>query len=286
MQAYDLEKLSKVSKRLKLRGKKIGLCHGVFDLVHAGHISHFDEVKKKCDYLFVTITADKFVSKGPNRPINSHYFRAKVLTALRQVNFVGINYTDNAVKSIQTIKPDYYFKGKDYKDKKDLTLRLQKEKKAVIKCGGKIVFTESPLKSSTEIINKSFSNVFDSKLQKYLTKINKNNLLNDMIKSLNKAENLKALIIGDAIIDQYDSVTPLNKPPKENIIATRYKKSDIFLGGVFAAAMNLSQFNNNVEVCTVVGKDIDIKNKINNFTKKIKSKIFIEKNKITVRKKD
>ena len=108
--------------------KKIGLCHGVFDVIHAGHISHFEEVKKKCDYLFVTVTEDKFVNKGPNRPVNSHYFRAKVLSALRQVNCVGINYSEDAVKSIQSIKPDFYFKGKDYKGKEDLTLRLQKEK--------------------------------------------------------------------------------------------------------------------------------------------------------------
>ena len=89
---------------------------------------------------------------------------------LKMVDFVGINFTDNAVKSIQAIKPDFYFKGKDYKGKKDLTLRLQKEKKAIIKNGGKIFFTESPLKSSTEIINKSFSNIFDSKLQRFLSK--------------------------------------------------------------------------------------------------------------------
>ena len=52
MQLYDVEKLSKISKKLKLRGKKIGLCHGVFDVIHAGHISHFEEVKKKM-WLFV-----------------------------------------------------------------------------------------------------------------------------------------------------------------------------------------------------------------------------------------
>ena len=67
------------------------------------------------------------------------------------------------MKSIQAIKPDFYFKGKDYKGKKDLTLRLQKEKSAVGKNGGKIIFTESPLKSSTEIINKSFSDLSSSK---------------------------------------------------------------------------------------------------------------------------
>ena len=46
MKKYRLENLNKISKKLKSRGKKIGLCHGVFDVIHAGHISHFEEVKK------------------------------------------------------------------------------------------------------------------------------------------------------------------------------------------------------------------------------------------------
>ncbi len=109
--------------------------------------------------------------------------------------------------------------------------------------------------------------------------------MNKSINSLTKIKDLNVLIIGDAIIDQYDTVKPLNKPLKENIIATRYIKSDVFLGGVFAAATNLNQFNNNIEICTVVGSDIDIKKKISNFSKKIKGKILFEKNKVTVRKK-
>ena len=203
MQTYNLEILSNISKKIKSDGKKIGLCHGVFDVIHAGHISHFEEVKKNCDFLFVTVTEDKFVNKGPNRPVNSHYFRAKVLESLKLVDYVGINYTSDAVKSIQTIKPDFYFKGNDYEGKKDLTLRLQKEALAVKKIGGKLIFTESPLKSSTEIINKSFSYIFDSKLQKFLSTKNKESLLNDSIKSLEKIKNQKVLIIGDSIAWDY-----------------------------------------------------------------------------------
>ena len=142
MKKYSLENLVFVAKKIKLKGKKIGLCHGVFDIIHSGHIDHFEEVKKKCDYLFVTITVDEHVNKGPNRPVNNHYFRAKILQSLKQVDYVGINETNDAVKGILSIKPDYYFKGKDYKGKKDLTQRLDKEKKAIQKIGGKIIFTE------------------------------------------------------------------------------------------------------------------------------------------------
>ena len=127
-------------------------------------------LKKKCDYLFVTITEDKFVNKGPNRPVNNHYFRAKVLESLRQVDYVAINFSPDATQSIRQIKPDFYFKGKDYKGKKDLTERLDKEIKEVKKVNSKIIYTESPLQSSTEIINKSFSYILDSKLTKFLEK--------------------------------------------------------------------------------------------------------------------
>ena len=284
MKKYNLENIGKIAKIIKEKGKKIGLCHGVFDVLHAGHISHFEEVKKKCDYLFVTITEDKFVNKGPNRPVNNHYFRAKVLESLRQVDYVAINFSSDATQSIRQIKPDFYFKGKDYKGKKDLTERLYKEIKEVKKVNSKIIYTESPLQSSTEIINKSFSYILDSKLTKFLEKKNKVKLLSQSIESLKKIENKKVLIIGDAIIDQYDSVKPLNKPLKESILATRYLKTDIYLGGVFAAATNLSQFNNNVSVCTLMGNDKDIKQPLENFKKKIKTKIFYENKKVTTRK--
>lgn len=281
---YKLEILKNISKKLKSKGKKIGLCHGVFDVIHAGHLSHFDEVRKKCDYLFVTVTEDKFVNKGPNRPVNNHYFRAKVLESLRQVDHVGISFSPDATDSIKYIKPNFYFKGKDYRGKKDLTDRLSKEIKELNKINSKIIYTDSPLQSSTEIINKSFSFILDSKLTKYLENKNKSEILRKSIESLKKIQNKKVLLIGDAIIDQYDSVKPLNKPIKESILASRYLNTDIFLGGVFAAAVNLSQFNNNVSICTLMGNDKDIKAPLKKFRKKIKSKIFFENEKVTTRK--
>ena len=207
------------------------------------------------------------------------------MESLIHVDCVGINFSSDATESIKQIKPDIYFKGKDYKGKKDLTERLDKEIKELKKINSKIIFTDSPLQSSTQIINKSFSFIHDSELAKFLEKKNKKKLLSESIKSLNDIKDKKVLIIGDAIIDQYDSVRPLNKPLKENILATKYIKTDIFLGGVFAAATNLSQFNNKVSLCTVIGNDKDIKSPLSKFKKKINSKIFFETKKVTTRKK-
>ena len=65
---YTLDKLSRVLNKERKRGKKIVLCHGVFDLLHIGHINHFQEAKDYGDIVVVSVTSDRYVNKGPNRP--------------------------------------------------------------------------------------------------------------------------------------------------------------------------------------------------------------------------
>ena len=59
----------KVTFLKKKNNNKIVLCHGVFDVVHIGHIKHFEKAKKFGDILIVSITADKHVKKGPGKPL-------------------------------------------------------------------------------------------------------------------------------------------------------------------------------------------------------------------------
>ena len=47
------------SLRKKFKEKKIVLCHGVFDLLHIGHIDYLESAKKFGDILIVSITSDK-----------------------------------------------------------------------------------------------------------------------------------------------------------------------------------------------------------------------------------
>ena len=64
----SIENLKKITFKQKSKKKKIVLCHGVFDLLHIGHIKHFNEAKKYGDVLVVTLTPDAYVDKGPKRP--------------------------------------------------------------------------------------------------------------------------------------------------------------------------------------------------------------------------
>ena len=77
-----LEELKVIIADLKSKGKKIVHCHGVFDLLHIGHIKHFEEARTFGDILMVTITMDEFVRKGPDRPAFTTSLRLEALAAL------------------------------------------------------------------------------------------------------------------------------------------------------------------------------------------------------------
>ena len=168
MQATDkkiltLDELSAKSKECRDSGKKVVLCHGVFDLVHLGHIEHFKSAKSYGDYLIVSLTLDKFIKKGPGRPLFNEQQRMEYLKQIKIVDQVILSKTESSIDIINTIKPDFYVKGPDYKENyKDKTKKIILEKKAVEKNGGKIRFTNDITFSSSNILNTS-NLIFDDK---------------------------------------------------------------------------------------------------------------------------
>ena len=92
-----------IKAKLEKENKKIILCHGVFDLVHPGHIIHFEEAKRLGDILVVSITAAEYVRKGPGRPYFDDEMRLKFLSAIECIDYVMLSegYTvDDIIEAI------------------------------------------------------------------------------------------------------------------------------------------------------------------------------------------
>ena len=137
---------------LKKKKKKIVLCHGVFDLFHQGHIEHLIEAKKQGNILIVTVTPDKYVNKGPGRPLFNVSNRLKHLASLEIVDYVSENQWSTAIETIKLIKPDIYVKGPDYKKNiNDETKNIVKERNIIKKIGGKIYYTKGETLSSSKL---------------------------------------------------------------------------------------------------------------------------------------
>jgi rfaE bifunctional protein nucleotidyltransferase chain/domain len=153
----SIDELAELSTQFKGGGKKVVLCHGTFDLMHAGHIKYLQKAKSEGDVLFVTITADEYVNKGPGRPVFTEKIRAENLAALACVDYVAINHNFSAVGMLKEIKPDLYIKGSEYqKAEEDVTGNIQKEIDAVREGGGDILYTSEITFSSSSLLNDHF----------------------------------------------------------------------------------------------------------------------------------
>ncbi|MFC1559496.1 PfkB family carbohydrate kinase [Candidatus Margulisiibacteriota bacterium] len=270
-----IDDLAEIAKKLKKSGKKIVHCHGVFDLVHPGHIRHLEAAKKEGDILIVTITADKFVKRGPGRPIFKGDLRAETLAAIGSVDYVGIEHGPTAINVIKKIKPNVYVKGQEYKKKdKDVTGKISDEEKAVKSVGGRLAFTYDVTFSSSKLINE-YLDVYPSEVRGYLKAIAKKYSVDSMVKYINSVKKLKVLVIGDAIIDQYHYCESMGRSLKEPLVVSKYLTEESFAGGVFATANNTAGICSNVDLITVLGtKDTQEKYILKHLRQNIKPKFF------------
>jgi rfaE bifunctional protein nucleotidyltransferase chain/domain len=257
--------LSKL-KALKIKNKKIGLCHGVFDVLHPGHIIYLQEAKKICDILVVSLTSNSFVQKGPGRPFFNLEQRKLVMSSLSCVDFVLESHSETAVEIIKNVKPHFYIKGPDYK-KKDITGNLQKEINAIKKIKGKFVFTRGKVYSSSEYINSTFK-IFNPKQKTIIEEIKKKYSINDIQIILKKIKKIKTLVVGETILDLYAFCEALGKSGKEPILAFRKQEENMFIGGSAIVANNLSYFCKQVNLVSYLGE----KKEYYNFIKKRKPK--------------
>jgi rfaE bifunctional protein nucleotidyltransferase chain/domain len=101
---------------LREQGKKIVLANGCFDILHVGHVRYLAGARAEGDALVVGVNADAGVSglKGPGRPVLNERARARLVAALREVDYVVIFAEPNVDALLAELRPDVHAKGTDY----------------------------------------------------------------------------------------------------------------------------------------------------------------------------
>lgn len=223
---------------------KTVLCHGVFDVLHAGHLAYFQEAKKYGERLVVSITEDRFVRKGPGRPYFNSLQRKGMLGSIKLIDEVWICDDSTALPAIERYAPDFYVKGPDYLDaSKDLTGEILNEKAAVEKHGGKLVFTTGEMHSSSTLINKFF-NQFSEEQRASIERIKALGGYGAIEKAINALEGFKLAVVGEPIIDVYRFCRPESISSKSPTISARFTREETYFGGTSAIAKHLESFCN------------------------------------------
>ena len=250
----SLADLAEIIAGLKVHGRKVVLCHGVFDLVHPGHIRHLEAARREGDVLVVTVTPDRYVNKGPGRPVFNERLRAESLAALHCVDYAAINEWPTAVETIRLLMPDVYAKGGEYAQReKDITGKIYEEEQAILSVGGRICFTDEITFSSSHLINNYF-NVLPPETENWLEAFRRQHSADEVIGYLEGAASLKALVVGEAIIDEYVFCDGLGKSTKDPILAFLYRSTETYAGGSLAVANHVAGFCGQVGLITFLGE--------------------------------
>jgi cytidyltransferase-like protein len=252
----SLEGLSAV--REQFPHQSIVLCHGAFDLVHMGHLIHFEDARALGDILVVTITADRHITKKRSVSFSEEY-RARQLAALEIVDYVAIVDEPSALTPIERLRPDVYVKGPEYANLVlDKSANIFKEKALVERQGGRIHFTNGATFSSTKLAHFLLAAPEASQADPLLS--NDRVLFRDLsalgftleqLKSfLAGASRLRVCVVGETIIDEWVDVTLTNLSQKSRCVAGLERARTRQIGGAGAVALHLASFVSQVDCYT------------------------------------
>lgn len=235
------------------RSKKVIMCHGVFDIVHPGHVRHLLYAKQKGEILIVSITADQHISKGQIRPHVPENLRAINLAAFEMVDFVVIDQEATPIKNMQLIQPDYYAKGYEYIEK-GANPKTDEEISVLESYGGEMIFTPGDIVySSSHFINMFPPKICEEKLLMLME--NEGITFDDLRATLLSLKGTKVHIIGDSIVDSYTHCTMIGGMTKTPTMSLRYESKEDFTGGAGVVAKHLKAAGAEVVFSTILGDD-------------------------------
>lgn len=254
------KEIFKTSIKLQLaeERKTIALCHGVFDLVHPGHIIHLEQAKEMADILVVSITAAKYVRKGPGRPYFDDETRMKFLAAIECVDYVLLSEGYTVDDIVECVKPDIYVKGEEYaKAEDDITGKITEEKELVEQYGGKVRYTTGQTFSSTKLINTAMSGLSEE-VRNYVSDFKTRYSMEDIRNFAEMAANLRVLVVGDIIIDKYTYCNVQGLMSKDMGYSAQIHHTEEYWGGAVAIARHLSSFTDNVTLLSIMGDEQEL----------------------------
>ena len=234
------------------RQKKVAMCHGVFDVVHPGHIRHLAYAKSKADILIVSITCDRWITKGPYRPHVPENLRAYSLSALNIVDYIIIDKNPNPLENLRVIKPNFFAKGFEYSN--NLPQETLEEMEVVVGFGGEMLFSPGDVVySSSNLISNSSPDIGLAKLKTMMEQLGIT--FEDIQDAVESISGIKVHVVGDTIIDSFTRTSLIGGNTKTPTFSVRYESREDYVGGAGIVAQHLKSAGAEVTFSTVLGND-------------------------------
>lgn len=147
----SLETLQPLVRNHQKRGQTVVFANGCFDILHVGHVRYLESSRALGDVLIVAINSDYSTRalKGPGRPVLDENARARLVAALRGVDYVILFSEPSVAQLLETLRPDIHAKGTDY------TVDTVPEREIANRLGIRIAIAGDPKDHSTHSLLQS-----------------------------------------------------------------------------------------------------------------------------------
>lgn len=235
------------------RTAKVIMCHGVFDVVHPGHLRHLLYAKSKADVLVASLTADAHITKGTHRPHVPQELRAANLAAFEMVDYVIIDKNATPIENIKQIQPDYFAKGYEY-GAQGPKPRTAEEIEALQSYGAEMIFTPGDIiYSSSKLIDLAPPQI---RYDKLLMLMEREGITFDRLRStLAGMAKKRVHVVGDTIIDSLTRCAMIGGQTKTPTMSVLYEQRTDYVGGAGIVAEHLRAAGAKVVFSTVLGDD-------------------------------
>lgn len=247
-----------IRQRVALRreGMTLAHCHGCFDIVHPGHIRHLREAASQADRLVVSLTPDRYIEKGPGRPMFDQNLRAEQLAALSFVDWVLINDRPTAEALLEELAPDVYVKGAEYAINDDP--RFERERSIVERHGGSVVFSgDEVVYSSTAIIEAIDPLVEPIGHGSGLAHLAvRHDLCTGTLSGiLDRSKGKRVLVLSESMIDVYAHCSTPEVAQEHPMLSLCPDREEQFDGGGAVISLHLAGLGLEPTLCTPIGRD-------------------------------
>jgi len=241
--------------------RRIVQCHGAFDLVHPGHLNHFEEARALGDVLVVTVTGDRHITKKRGVTF-AEAQRARQVAALELVDFVAIIQEPTALSAIEALHPDVYVKGPEYADLTlDKSRSIYHEMRVLEQYGGRIHFTSGDTCSSTKLSHFLLAAPDAAQRDPLLRndRVRFKDLssfgfsLDRLKQFVARAAALRVCVVGETITDEWVDVRPTALSTQSRCVAAVETARVRQIGGAGIIARHLAGFVRDVDCWSNVG---------------------------------
>ncbi|OGH96852.1 MAG: hypothetical protein A2104_08125 [Candidatus Melainabacteria bacterium GWF2_32_7] len=251
----NIDQLKEYVQEQKAQNQEIVLCQGHFNTIHPGHLRFLEFAKQQGDCLIVAVQGYNWLEDKNKGVFFDTEERARGVASLQKVDKVVIFNDFSILDVIKAIEPDIYVRGEEFSK---YLRAIQDEIDLIKKLKGKVVFSSGQVEYSTsDFLDNNLFDLIERNKHQLNKAIEKQKISKDkLVEYFNSFRNLRILVIGDSIVDQYVVCDALGMSAEAPIINIRELESKDYVGGAAVIARHIKALGANCYFASVIGNDL------------------------------